>query len=198
MYAIIETGGKQYKVESGDVITCEKLDVEAGKKVTFDKVLVVGDGDDTKVGTPYIDGMTVEGKVIENGKGKKIIVFKYKAKKDSKTKQGHRQPYTMVEIEKIGGKAGTKASKSADKTKAADKAKPAEKSKAAPKAKTAEKAKAAAPKKAKAEPKKESAKKVSASMKKDDLIAFAKENGIKVDQKAKKQDIIDEINKNLK
>lgn len=104
MYAVIETGGKQYRVQEGDVITVEKLNAEAGDKVTFDKVLLMSDGKDVKVGTPYLDA-AVSGSVVENGKGKKVIIFKYKAKKDYRKKQGHRQPYTMVKIDSLGGKA---------------------------------------------------------------------------------------------
>ncbi len=104
MYAVIETGGKQYRVQEGDVITVEKLNVEAGQTVTFDKVLVLGEGKDVKVGTPYLDA-AVTGTVVENGKGQKVIIFKYKAKKDYRKKQGHRQPYTLVEITSIAGKA---------------------------------------------------------------------------------------------
>ncbi|MBQ3573624.1 MAG: 50S ribosomal protein L21 [Clostridia bacterium] len=100
MYAIIETGGKQYKVQQGDVVFIEKLNVEAGETVTFDKVLVVG-GDDLKVGAPYVDGATVSANVVKNGKDKKIIVYKYKPKKGYHKKQGHRQPYTKVEITAI-------------------------------------------------------------------------------------------------
>ena len=100
MYAIIETGGKQYKVEQGDVVFVEKLGVEEGETVTFDKDLVVG-GDDVKVGTPYVDGASVEASVVKNGKDKKIIVYKYKSKKGYHKKQGHRQPYTKVEIKAI-------------------------------------------------------------------------------------------------
>ena len=103
MYAIIETGGKQYRVQNGDQIAVEKLNVEAGEAVVFDKVLVVGEGAEAKVGAPYVAGTTVEGKVVENGKGKKVIIFKYKAKKDYRKKQGHRQPYTLVEITAIDG-----------------------------------------------------------------------------------------------
>ena len=95
MYAVIETGGKQYRVQEGDVITIEKLNAEVGETVTFDKVLVLGEGKDVKVGTPYVDA-AVTGSVVENGKGQKVIIFKYKAKKDYRKKQGHRQPYTMV------------------------------------------------------------------------------------------------------
>lgn len=103
MYAVIETGGKQYRVQEGDVITIEKLDAEAGKKVEFDKVLVLSDDNGLKVGTPYLEGAKVVGKVVENGKGQKIVIFKYKNKKDYRKKQGHRQPYTMVEINDLGG-----------------------------------------------------------------------------------------------
>lgn len=100
MYAVIETGGKQYKVEQGDVVFVEKLNVEAGETVTFDKVLIVG-GDDVKVGAPYVSGATVTANVVKNGKDKKIIVYKYKPKKGYHKKQGHRQPYTKVEITAI-------------------------------------------------------------------------------------------------
>ncbi len=120
MYAIIETGGKQYRVKNGDQIAVEKLNAADGDKVVFDKVLVMGEGADAKVGTPYVEGTTVEGKVIETGKGKKVIIFKYKAKKDYRKKQGHRQPYTLVEITSIGGvsaPADTKAEDAADEAK---------------------------------------------------------------------------------
>ena len=171
MYAIIETGGKQYRVENGDQIAVEKLGVEDGAKVVFDKVLVVGDGADIKVGAPYVDGVTVEGNAIETGKGKKVIIFKYKAKKDYRKKQGHRQPYTMVKIESLTGEAPKKE---------------------APKAEAA--CEAVVEEKAEAKP----AKKVSASMKKDELIAFAKENNIAVDEQATKAVIIEAIEAALK
>ena len=100
MYAVIETGGKQYKVQQDDVLFIEKLDVEAGDTVTFDKVLAVG-GDDLKIGAPYVDGATVTATVEKNGKSKKIIVYKYKPKKHYHKKQGHRQPYTKVKISAI-------------------------------------------------------------------------------------------------
>jgi large subunit ribosomal protein L21 len=102
MYAVIETGGKQYRVQEGDVIVIEKLQKEAGDKVEFDKVLVLGEGAEIKVGAPCIEGAKVFGTVVENGKAKKVIIFKYKAKKDYRKKQGHRQPYTMVEITGLG------------------------------------------------------------------------------------------------
>ena len=102
MYAVIETGGKQYKVEQGDVIYIEKLNAEAEETVNFDKVIAVG-ADEIKVGTPYVKGAKVEAKVLKNGKAKKIVVMTYKPKKNEKRKLGHRQPYTKVEITKIVG-----------------------------------------------------------------------------------------------
>ena len=101
MHAIIETGGKQYKVAEGDTLFIEKLPVEAGEAVTFDKVLAVIDGENVTVGTPVVEGAKVDASVVKNGKGKKIIVFKYKPKKGYRRKQGHRQPYTKVTIGKI-------------------------------------------------------------------------------------------------
>ena len=99
MYAIIETGGKQYKVQAGDVVFIEKLDVEPEQEITFDKVMVVGKDDGSAVfGTPVVAGATVSAKVLKNGKAKKITVFTYKPKKNEKRKLGHRQPYTKVEI----------------------------------------------------------------------------------------------------
>ena len=101
MFAVIETGGKQYKVNEGDVIFVEKLDVNEGDSVTFDKVLAVGEGAELKVGAPYVEGATVAGTVEKNGKQKKVIVYKMKPKKGYRRTQGHRQPYTKVEITKI-------------------------------------------------------------------------------------------------
>lgn len=101
MYAIIESCGKQYKVSKGDIIFFEKLNVEEGKKVTFDNVILVADGEKIEIGTPFVKDIKVEGKILSHGKAKKIIVFKYKAKKNYKRKQGHRQPYTKVEITSI-------------------------------------------------------------------------------------------------
>lgn len=101
MYAIIEACGKQYKVVEGDTVFFEKLDTEEGKKVTFDKVILVSDDKKVQVGNPYVKGIKVEGKVVSHGKAKKILVFKYKAKKNYRRTQGHRQPYTKVEITNI-------------------------------------------------------------------------------------------------
>ena len=111
MYAIIESCGKQYKVAQGDIVFFEKLDAEEGKKVTFDKVILVSDDGKVQVGNPYVKGIKVEGKVVSHGKGKKIIVFKMKAKKNERKKQGHRQPYTKVEITAIKKPAAKKAEK---------------------------------------------------------------------------------------
>ena len=97
MYAIIKTGGKQYKVQEGDTIFVEKLNVENGAEVEFD-ALLVGDGESVKVGAPIVDGVKVKAKVDSVVKGKKIIVFKYKPKKGYRKRQGHRQPYTKVQI----------------------------------------------------------------------------------------------------
>ncbi|WP_102412091.1 50S ribosomal protein L21 [Beduinella massiliensis] len=97
MYAIIATGGKQYRVAQGDVIYVEKLDAAENSSVSFDVLLVEKDGD-LKVGTPVVEGAKVEGKVLQQGRGEKITVFKYKSKKNYRRKQGHRQPFTKVEI----------------------------------------------------------------------------------------------------
>ena len=100
MYAIIATGGKQYNVSEGDIINVEKLGVEAGETVTFDQVLAVSDNE-MKVGSPFVDGASVTASVVENGRGKKVIVYKYKRKTGYHKKNGHRQAYTKVKIEKI-------------------------------------------------------------------------------------------------
>ena len=100
MYAIIKTGGKQVKVEVGQTIFVEKLDAEAGDKVTFNQVVLVG-GDTTKVGTPLVEGATVEATVEKQGRAKKVVTFKYKRRKDTHRKQGHRQPYTKLVIDAI-------------------------------------------------------------------------------------------------
>ncbi|MDO5724874.1 MAG: 50S ribosomal protein L21 [Tissierellia bacterium] len=101
MYAIIETGGKQYKVSEGDIIRVEKLDAEVGDTVNLDKVLCVSNEDDLKLGSPFVDGVSVKAVVKDQNKARKIIVFKYKAKKNYRKKKGHRQPYTELEITEI-------------------------------------------------------------------------------------------------
>ena len=165
MYAVIETGGKQYRVQEGDSIVVEKLQNAVGEKVEFDKVLVMGEGADIKVGTPYVDAV-VYGHVEEAGKGDKVIIYKYKAKKDYRKKQGHRQPFTKVLITGIGE----------------DKPAPVKEEAKAPEVAPEKEAEAAAPAK------------VDMSMKKDDLIAYAEEHNIEIDKKATKQVIIDTIN----
>ena len=101
MFAVIETGGKQYKVKEGDIVFVEKLNCEEGSVVTFDKVIAVNSDAGFKVGAPYVEGATVTAKAVKNGKAKKITVFTYKPKKNEKRKMGHRQPYTKVEIAAI-------------------------------------------------------------------------------------------------
>lgn len=100
MFAIIKTGGKQYKVSEGDIIKIEKIEAEAGDKIEFDQVLMVA-GDDVKVGSPVVEGAKVSAEVLDQKKDKKIVIFKFKAKKNYRKKKGHRQPYTLVKIEKI-------------------------------------------------------------------------------------------------
>ena len=101
MYAVIETGGKQYRVNQGDVIKVEKLAADVGEKVDFDRVLLVGEGTDVKVGSPVVDGASVSGTVVEQDRHRKIVVFKMKRRKNYRRKQGHRQDYTGVLIDKI-------------------------------------------------------------------------------------------------
>lgn len=101
MFAVVETGGKQYRVTEGDAILVEKLDAAAEEQVILDKVLLVSNGDSVTVGTPTVDGAKVQAKVVNQGKAKKVIVYKFKAKKNYRRKQGHRQPYTKLLIEKI-------------------------------------------------------------------------------------------------
>ncbi len=101
VFAVVETGGKQYKVSEGDVIYVEKLGVEAGSDITLNTVLAVSGDDGIKVGAPYVDGCTVEANVVKNDKAKKITIIKYKSKKNEKKKMGHRQPYTKLQIKKI-------------------------------------------------------------------------------------------------
>ena len=118
MYTIIESCGKQYKVAEGDVVFFEKLDAEEGKKVTFDKVVLVSEDGKVQVGNPYVKSVKVEGKVVSHGKAKKILVYKMKPKKNYRRMQGHRQPYTKVEITSIKLAAKKTATKAAEKVEA--------------------------------------------------------------------------------
>jgi large subunit ribosomal protein L21 len=117
MYAVVVTGGKQYRVCPGDKIRVEKLNVEAGESVCLDKVLVLGGEGETMVGAPYVEGAAVDAEVVANGKADKVIIFKYKAKKDYRKKQGHRQPYTELKINGISVNGEVKA-KAEEATKA--------------------------------------------------------------------------------
>ena len=132
MYAIIESCGKQYKVAEGEVVFFEKLDAEEGKKVTFDNVVLVSNDGKVQVGNPYVKGVKVEGKVVAHGKAKKILVYKMKPKKNYRRMQGHRQPYTKVEITSIvaGTKTEAKAETKTTATKTETKAKAETKTKA--------------------------------------------------------------------
>ncbi len=181
MYAIIETGGKQYKVQNGDQIRVEKLNVEDGAAVVFDKVLAAGEGADIKVGTPYLEGLTVEGKVVESGKGKKVIIFKYKAKKDYRKKQGHRQPYTMVEITSV---AGVKAEPKKEE--------PAEEAVEEATEEAVEEVEEVA--EAAEEAIEEESEKSLDKMLKAELVEYAEKNGIEIDAKATKAEILEAIN----
>ena len=101
MYAVVATGGKQYRVEEGDILRVEKLPGDIGSTVAFDKVLLYADGEFVKIGQPQVDGVTVHGQIVAQGKNKKILVFKYKRRKRYRRKLGHRQPFTAVRIERI-------------------------------------------------------------------------------------------------
>lgn len=101
MYAVVATGGKQYKVETGDILRVEKLAGDIGSEVAFDQVLMLADGESVRIGQPVVEGVTVKGRIVEQGKSKKILVFKYKRRKRYRRKQGHRQPYTAVKIDAI-------------------------------------------------------------------------------------------------
>ena len=210
MYAVIETGGKQYRVKEGDVIVVEKLKAEVGEKVEFDRVLCLGEGDKVAIGQPYLDS-AVTGQIVENGKGEKVIIFKYKSKKDYRKKQGHRQPFSKVEILTLDGKPTVKreAPKASAPAKAAAPAKKEAPAKEAPKASEPAKkaapakeapAKAAAPAPAKEAPaKKEVAKEVEApnfkGMRKAEIIEFAAKNKIEINEKATIAEITDLITK---
>ena len=115
MYAVVQTGGKQYRVSQGDIINVEKLNVEAGQNVVLDEVVAISGDGKTVVGKPFVDGAKVECKVVENGKGKKVIIYKYKAKKDYRKKQGHRQPFTKLEVINISADGFASAAAPAEK-----------------------------------------------------------------------------------
>ena len=169
MYAVVNSGGKQYKVQKGEVLKVEKISGDVGSSVTFDRVLMLSDGENVSIGQPVLDSVSVEGHIVEQGKAKKIIVFKYKRRKRFRRKNGHRQEFTAVLIDSIKAK-GTKAAKAAEpKAEAKAEVKESETPKAAPKKAAPKKAapkkavaketaaKKAAPKKA--APKKETAEK---------------------------------------
>ena len=120
MYAIIKTGGKQYRVQENDVLKVEKLNAAVGETVTFDEVVAVG-GDKLQVGTPFVEGCAVQAEVLEQGKNEKVIIFKYKAKKDYRRKNGHRQPYTLVKVTGIGAASKKAAPAKAKATEKAEK-----------------------------------------------------------------------------
>lgn len=103
MYAVVECGGKQYRVAPGDLITVEKLPQEEGQEITLDKVLLLGDAEEVRVGKPLVEGAKVKAKIVEHGKGKKILVFRYKAKKNFRRRYGHRQPYTRLLVQAVEG-----------------------------------------------------------------------------------------------
>ncbi len=107
MYAVIQTGGKQYRVEEGDFINVEKLNAETGATVSIPEVLIVGKQNETLVGKPYVAGATVKAEVVETGRAQKVLIYKYKAKKDYRKKMGHRQPYTKLQIKTIAVKASS-------------------------------------------------------------------------------------------
>ena len=168
MYAIVQTGGKQYRVAEGDVINVEKLDAKEGSTITLNEVLVIEDADKTLVGKPFVEGAAVEAEVLEHGKGEKVIIFKYKAKKDYRRKKGHRQPFTKLEIKSIavGGKKAAAPKKEAEpKAEAPAEAAPAVNLK---------------------------------SMKKAELVQFAADHNIEINAKATNADMIAAIEAALK
>lgn len=157
MYAVLNSGGKQYKVQPGEVLKVEKISGDVGSPVTFDRVLMFTDGENVSIGQPLLDSVSVEGHIVEQGKAKKIIVFKYKRRKRFRRKNGHRQEFTAVQIDSISAK-GTKAPKSAEpKAKTKAEVKEPEAGKAAPPKEAAKKAEVM-----EATPKKEVAKKAEA------------------------------------
>ena len=159
MYAVVNSGGKQYKVQKGEVLKVEKISGDVGSSVTFDRVLMFFDGENVSIGQPVLDSVSVEGHIVEQGKAKKIIVFKYKRRKRFRRKNGHRQEFTAVLIDSIKAK-GTKAAKAAEpKAEAKAEVKESETQKAAPKKAAPKKAVAKETAAKEAAPKKETAEK---------------------------------------
>jgi large subunit ribosomal protein L21 len=162
MYAVVNSGGKQYKVQQGEVLKVEKISGDVGNSVTFDRVLMFSDGENVSIGQPVLDGVSVEGHIVEQGKAKKIIVFKYKRRKRFRRKNGHRQEFTAVQIDSINAK-GTKAAKAAEpKAEAKAEVKESETKKTAPEKAAPKKAGAKETAAKKAVPKKEAAEKAEA------------------------------------
>jgi large subunit ribosomal protein L21 len=159
MYAVLNSGGKQYKVQKGEVLKIEKISGDVGSSVTFDRVLMFSDGENVSIGQPVLDSVSVEGHIVEQGKARKIIVFKYKRRKRFRRKNGHRQEFTAVLIDSIKAK-GTKAAKAAEpKAEAKAEVKESETQKAAPKKAAPKKAVAKETAAKEAAPKKETAEK---------------------------------------
>jgi large subunit ribosomal protein L21 len=190
MYAIFKTGGKQYKVQAGDVLRVEKLEAAAGDKISFDTVIAVSDDKELKAGAPYVSGAAVNAAVLGEGKGKKVIIFKYKAKKDYRKKQGHRQPYTEICIESIAVDGKTiaeykpePAKKAPAKKKTEEAAKPEEKKEEKP-AKVEAPAEEAVVEAAPAEAADAS------KMTKADIMAKLDELGIEYHKSAKKDELL--------
>jgi len=187
MYAVVNTGGKQYKVQQGEVLRVEKIPGDVGSPVTFDRVLMFSDGDNVSIGQPELDNVAVEGHIVEQGKAKKIIVFKYKKRKRYRRKQGHRQTFTAVQIDSITAKEA----KAKETLKKADEPKPevktveaepeAKKVEAKPEAKTVE-----AEPKAKKVAAKPKAKTVEAEPKAKKVAAKPKAKTVEAEPKAKK------------
>jgi len=197
MYAIVQTGGKQYRVSEGDIISVERLRAEAGAKVVLDEVLAIGDNDGMLVGKPFLEGASVIAELLENGKGEKLIIYKYKAKKDYSRKQGHRQPYSKLRIESISASGASPAEKKAAKEKTVEEKpakKPAEEKLA--KEKAAEEKAAKKPAEEKPAKEKPAAAKGSVNLKamrKAELVAYAQEHGIELNPKATNAEMIASI-----
>ncbi len=192
MYAIVQTGGKQYRVSEGDIISVERLRAEAGAKVVLDEVLAIGDNDGMFVGKPFLEGASVIAELLENGKGEKLIIYKYKAKKDYSRKQGHRQPYSKLRIESISASGASPAEKKAAKEKAVEE-KPAKKPAEEKLAKEKAAKKPAEEKPAKEKPAAAKGSVNLKAMRKAELVAYAREHGIELNPKATNAEMIASI-----